>query len=377
MARVDSHPLSDWKEVGKKTASEQIHDVGQDRIRQDRTNVERSIERHNQPSSANRTTPNRQVADSESPSVRRAGADVQTERPAPRSSGADTLTPSREQAFIGSRDQARTLNNLSANGSNLRNVPQNAGQTNARVVAQNIPANNATHNQPQVNTNLPNQNIQPNQRPDLPTQRPQPAAHSERSDRTEKEPSSTALPQAQTTPQENAARPIAQPLPPAPQSGEGVRREARENREHEDQGDERGDRSSSAYRSGRGNSAGASEGLGRLLEGGVSSEGGSSDGDAADTTSSSTPVVVNEIPDHDDSLVIFNEPNNDFETVIGNRNIFEHHVVKTVLERRVAQIEHFNNQLDRTIRDVFATRPLSERIEADALRDIEITKFQR
>lgn len=122
----------------------------------------------------------------------------------------------------------------------------------------------------------------------------------------------------------------------------------------------------------------ATRDLEQILEGGVSSNAGG-DGDADAEVSESQPVFLNELPEEDATLTIFNEydtANPGIEMVLAKRNILERHVIK-----RLTEIEALNvmvgTQIKTKIDDVYATQALKDRIIGELKDDLDSAKFHK
>lgn len=118
----------------------------------------------------------------------------------------------------------------------------------------------------------------------------------------------------------------------------------------------------------------ATRDLEQILEGGVSSNAGG-DGDAEAEVSEGQQVFLNELPEEDSTLTVFNEydtSNPGIETVLAKRNILEHHVIK-----RLTEIEALNVMVETKINDVYATTALTDRIIGDLKDELNSAKFHR
>jgi len=135
-------------------------------------------------------------------------------------------------------------------------------------------------------------------------------------------------------------------------------------------------KSSSQSRSGGVYKSGAQKNLDRLLEGGGgSSEGETGEGSSDGQPAAAQPTFLNEIPQEDASLTIFNEydtSNPGLEVVLAKRNILEQHVVKSVVGERISQIAAFNQNLEGRINDIFSGGPISGRIIQDTESEIKL-----
>ncbi|MBU1854066.1 MAG: hypothetical protein KJ957_08530 [Candidatus Omnitrophica bacterium] len=332
-------------------------------------------------SRANRTERAAQRARASDISARRTPESRQPERQtqASRPEVEQEAAKRNEQAVRQAQSQARGLNQLAARGRALQPAQQ-AATPQAVVARPDIqPGNNSTlPNQQQQAPNFvqpQNPNPVPNQ--GAPQARPQPQVNRPATPqpRSAEQP---RLPQEARQPDASRAAEFASRfVQPQPQV-RGESAEPRDVRRGQDSEKDGSDRSSSrSSRTSRGGAVYQSEAggnLGRVLDGGVGADaGGDTSEEGGSDAALARPVFVRDIPQEDESLIIFNEPNPGLETVLAKRNILEQHVIQRV-EHRLQEIRELNDRLGDRIRE---TLPLSERIVGEAKGLLRAADFIR
>jgi hypothetical protein len=129
----------------------------------------------------------------------------------------------------------------------------------------------------------------------------------------------------------------------------------------------------------------SSSGVGRSSRGATTDEmqraiGGESSftSDEGETEAETGEAAPADTVPQTDSLQVFNEfdsENPGIETVLAKRNILERHVIKSVVERRLMEIRGLDEQLGSRIEDIFAVKPLKERIIGDI--EVEVGNFYK
>ncbi len=290
-----------------------------------------------------------------------------------------------EQALRHAKANFRGLNNL-ARGRLAQAMQQSsqAATPQAATARPNVQQGNNSAQPQQQGSNLAqpqNANPVPNQPANpQPQARPQPNARPNRpASEQPRQPNQPNQPNARTADQARLAQQARQPdasraaefaqrfQPPPQPASRGESTFTRDARRSDSEGNRSERRNSS--RSGRTSRGGAvyqsqaGGGLGQVLDGGVGSD---TDGQGSEDGQPNPAVgragYVRDIPEQDESLTVYNEPNPGLETVMAKRNIFEQHVIQRV-DCRLQEIQELNDRLADRIRE---TLPLSERIVGDA-----------
>lgn len=158
-------------------------------------------------------------------------------------------------------------------------------------------------------------------------------------------------------------------------NGEGTsREEGRDSRTSQKRTGTQSARASGSQRA----SGSTSEETSRLMGGESFFSGGGDDEAGADAAPAAEPVTQTTLPETDETLHIYNEIDTTrpgIETILAKRNILERNVIKSVVDKRVAEIAALDQSVGNFIQDRFAPTPLSGRIVGELQDEIRTADF--
>ncbi len=370
MARVESHFADGWqnKKASEKVA-DGIHKSGLDHSEVNKSVANKMMEgishQRNADPSTTAATSSQQASTVHAPVERQIPHDSarQSQRPEMQTEGA--VNQAREQ-FQKVKNEAKNLESLVSSRSDAR-TPQAATQS-AVSNASQATQTNLQQNAQGAATFTPPQTAAGR------VAQQQQRAHVEASLRNTQQ----ARPderQVTTLPLEHidaqAVVHEAPVVPAAPQSAPATSREGARTGSRKQAGGESRARSSASAAAPGAARGSTTDQMSRLM-GGQSSFSGSGDEGGETAAPPAQPVELSTIPEGDPALQVFNEFDSTqpgIETLLSKRNLLERHVIKSVVEKRVAEIAALDESVGSKLQDIFAARPLSERI----VGDIEVT----
>lgn len=377
MSVVNSNHFAEgWQKKGTEEISDNLRDVREELTKQDQTSAGKTMDSLAQ-AKTNKST------EGTKPDSTRANTDVEKQaeqaraRPETREQG--TKLQSQEQAFQKARSNARNLGELVGKGAQANGKAATQEAVVSRNPAQDANLQQNTNQQSagftlsQTINQVPHQQVNPQIQQTVQNTNPQ--TQPQRGTRTS-DPQQSQFVNEQVHVATDAAHQAAQAarsgLTPTAQPTDTtvVKREGGGDK---DVSKEKKSKQSSS-KSGGVYGARATRDLDDLL-GGVSVDVGSGGSDDGAEVFGSAPAVINEIPEEDGSMKVFNEfdtANPGIEMLLAKRNILEHHVVK-----RLKEIQELDHSIDNKISDIYATKSLSDRIVGELKDELSSAKFHK